>query len=507
MWLRRLLLLFAASTTGAAATTRGLALTVDRATGAFSVAVDAGDLLFAGSGYEFTSENRTARSSDGSLVLGSATTGAGADASGAYVSTTLVWAAGAFVTEFREYRDAGMIVFEQRFPKGARGTSLNASDPYSARDDVSTAFPSFNSTFGANIGHLAFSSDMTDTCGTHRTGPVGSLPTGVTGFGPTCFFTRDLSSSAVLSSFSNFMAASNGARSDHAQQAFGVQGSIAEIPPGYSLSFVLAASRNGGVNRALEEWGDRLLQRYGKTREMSYRDYSLNYLGYSTDNGAYYYYQTEGHTPGKPVGEPAATGPWKNYEQTLIDVRRYADSEKIPYKYALLDSWWYYKGVGNGVTNWVGRPDIFPHGNDYVRNATGWPIMGHNRYWAVDNVYAAANGGDYDFVIEKKGQGQGYMDFAWPTEQRFWDDFIRNATEWGLFLYEQDWLDTEYDSVVFLNVNATAGRTWLMQMGSAAADNDVTIQYCMSHVRQIMQSVEIPAVTNARASGDCESVR
>ena len=42
----------------------------------------------------------------------------------------------------------------------------------------------------------------------------------------------------------------------------------------------------------------------------------------------------------------------------------------------------------------------------------------------------------------------------------------------------------------------------LLQMGTAAARNDLTMQYCMSHCRHIMQSVEIPAVTNARASGD-----
>ena len=53
-----------------------------------------------------------------------------------------------------------------------------------------------------------------------------------------------------------------------------------------------------------------------------------------------------------------------------------------------------------------------------------------------------------------------------------------------------------------LNLNATAGRTWLLQMGSAAARHGLTIQYCMSHCRHILQSVEIPAVTNARASGD-----
>ena len=90
----------------------------------------------------------------------------------------------------------------------------------------------------------------------------------------------------------------------------------------------------------------------------------------------------------------AAAPPGKNYEDTLIDVKTYADSEGIPYKYILLDSWWYYQGEGGGVTNWIGRPDVFPHGNDYLRNKTGWPIMGHNRYWAVDNTYCTQNGGE-----------------------------------------------------------------------------------------------------------------
>ena len=156
-----------------------------------------------------------------------------------------------------------------------------------------------------------------------------------------------------------------------------------------------------------------------------------------SDNGAFYYYQTEGHTAGKPVAEPNAPGPWKTYEDTLIDVKVYADSVQIPYKYVLLDSWWYYRGVGAGVSDWVGRPDVFPHGMAYLRNKTGWPIMGHNRYWAVDNIYATANGGNYDFVIEKKGAGKDYTNFAWPTEQRFWDDLLYNATQWGLKIYEQ----------------------------------------------------------------------
>ena len=189
------------------------------------------------------------------------------------------------------------------------------------------------------------------------TGALG-LPTGVGGFGPTCFFTKDLKQSMVISAYSQFMSASNGnltertasteSASSHAV-AYGLQGSITAVPAGYSLSFIVSASENGGVNAAFESWGDKLLSTYGKSRQRSYQDHSLNYLGYSTDNGAFYYYQTEGGTPGK-------YGAGKNYEDTLIDVKQYADKESIPYKYVLLDSWWYYKGKSGGVTEWVGRP-------------------------------------------------------------------------------------------------------------------------------------------------------
>ena len=30
------------------------------------------------------------------------------------------------------------------------------------------------------------------------------------------------------------------------------------------------------------------------------------------------------------------------------------------------DSWWYYKGIGEGVKTWVSRPDVFPDGFVYA---------------------------------------------------------------------------------------------------------------------------------------------
>jgi len=318
---------------------------------------------------------------DGSLKSdGAATTGAGTDASGAYKSTTQSWDGGKFTTSFRDY--GGMIVFEQAFPMGVKGTTLNASDPMGARDVVSSSFPSFTKGGGdKDRGYLAFASDMTGSGFQHGTGGIKSSLCGVKGFGPVCHFTKDLSSSVVVSSFSNFMAASVAMQKD-GSAAYGAQGSITEYPAGWALSFVIVMSPKGGVNGAFEHWGDQLLHRYGKQREMSWRDYSLTYLGYSTDNGAYYYYQTEGHAPKR--GPPYTPG--DTYQKTLIDVKAYADSESIPYKYILLDSWWYYQGVGGGVTNWIGRPDVFPDGNDFLRNATGWPIMGHNRYVSAASV-------------------------------------------------------------------------------------------------------------------------
>ena len=100
----------------------------------------------------------------------------------------------------------------------------------------------------------------------------------------------------------------------------------------------------------------------------------------------YYYYKTE---------------PNKNYAETLRDVKAYSVAAKIPYKHVLLDSWWYFKGNGGGVANWTVRPDIFPPGGDGAlasfTKATGWPVIGHNRYWSSDTPYARQNGGDFEF--------------------------------------------------------------------------------------------------------------
>lgn len=66
----------------------------------------------------------------------------------------------------------------------------------------------------------------------------------------------------------------------------------------------------------------------------------------------------------------------------------------------------------------------------------------------------------------------------------------------------QDWLFNELEGVSLLTTNATAARTWLMQMQAGAALAGTTIQFCMAYPRHALQSVEMPAVTQIRASDD-----
>jgi hypothetical protein len=82
---------------------------------------------------------------------------------------------------------------------------------------------------------------------------------------------------------------------------------------------------------------------------------------------------------------------------------------------------------------------------------------------------------------------------------------LSTSRKWGLAVYEQDWLDVEFDELNALLESPTLGRQWLLQMGQAAEKNGLTVQYCMSLCRHALQSVEIPAVTQARASDDYHS--
>ena len=139
---------------------------------------------------------------------------------------------------------------------------------------------------------------MNCSCFDFRAGVNGELiGSGIEGSGPVVLFGPPTASgdaqsepTVVLSAASNFMAASQ--TFDNGTLAYGVMGAVTSIPANYSLETLLSVSEAGGVNRGMEEWGDVLLQKYAKQRYAYRRDLAMQKLGYSTDNGAYYYYLT-----------------------------------------------------------------------------------------------------------------------------------------------------------------------------------------------------------------------
>ncbi|KAH8045474.1 hypothetical protein JL720_16676 [Aureococcus anophagefferens] len=225
-----------------------------------------------------------------------------------------------------------------------------------------------------------------------NTSNLTDLAGGLEDTGPVCFFDDD--AAAVVSAASSFMSV-NHALDDDGALTYGLMGRVKAVPAGHVVETIVHFSKDG-VNGAMDA-GAALLGRYGKDRVVAEADFTVNYLGYSTDNGAFYYYGSEKN---------------KTMEDTILDVHAYAEAAGIPYRYVLLDSWWYYQATDTGgVTNWTARPDVFPSGMRHVRDATGWPIVAHNRYWSGETVYAKQNGGDFDFIIEADGPAT-YLDAA-----------------------------------------------------------------------------------------------
>ena len=178
----------------------------------------------------------------------------------------------------RVYDEA--VIFAQRWRGAAAGVS--AGD----KEGLASVFPSFampleNST-APTRGYLQYEGDMVGSGyhlgqWDHKTNGVGS---GVTDTGPLCIFAADLKTSVVLSPLgANVMTSSQKYSGPGTHLSYGLLGSVADVPAGYTLEFVLSVGR--GVRPAMLKWGDLLLANSGKRRDAAWDlDYSLRYLGY-----------------------------------------------------------------------------------------------------------------------------------------------------------------------------------------------------------------------------------
>jgi hypothetical protein len=447
------------------------------------LAVDGTAWLLANDSAVFVAGQQRSVSNGGiSLPKGGPQVSSGSDSYGSFVRTswmlTVVATGEMMQVSVRDYTPGGVnvAVFEQSFPSGI--ASLDLGD----YDLAATVFPSLT-TLTTSLGFFTVAGNMgcpgaTREC-TYTSQNLTALPSGAAGGAPLAMF--DASSeqrTLIVSPASNFMAATH-VFSPNTISA-GVLGSVTSIPAGWSLETIVFLG--SGMTDTFLGWGSSLLKRFNKlpVTVPATRDATLDALTYYTDNGGGYYYCTI-------EGENAAA--------TMEAVWTHAKANDIPYRAFQLDSWWYYKSpVTNGVTNWTAMPSEFPDGVEALHDNLKVPFIMHNRYWDSKAVYAKANGGAYDFIVEDV--------LSIPVELQFWVDLFANTTVKGLAVYEQDWLHNEFMGLNATLQSATLGREWMLQMSEAADITGISIQGCMPYPRHILQSVEMPAMTQIRVSDD-----
>jgi hypothetical protein len=161
----------------------------------------------------------------------------------------------------------------------------------------------------------------------------------------------------VLSPYSHFMATSLIQRKNSSDSVleYGVMGSMSSIPANYNHSMIIFYSSHG-INEGIREWGETMQRAFNRTNQNRLTDLTINYLGY------YYYHTEQG----------------MNYEETMINI---CHQIPLPLHYIQLDSWWYYKGIEQGVKQWTAVPNVFPDGPVEVhRRLENIPLAAHNRY-------------------------------------------------------------------------------------------------------------------------------
>lgn len=255
----------------------------------------------------------------------------------------------------------------------------------------------------------------------------------------------------VLSSASAFLSSVlSGSLAPAGTLRCGVQGAALSLPPGHSTSFMMHAG-TAGVPETFMSWGSLLLQQYGKPRPAADASVSLQYLGYSS-TAAYFYAHRNNET----------------YEQTMLAVKEYAEQVSLPYKWMLIDSWWYHEGAVPGPQDtgicfegfggvswqWDSKPippaancsGNFPSGWRGFAEKLGLPMMLHISEWSgskisgknkVPNKFGPppySKSSAEDWIVENACSA--------PQTFEFWDMIFSDMSYYGgkggLAVYKQD---------------------------------------------------------------------
>jgi hypothetical protein len=269
------------------------------------------------------------------------------------------------------------------------------------------------------------------------------------------------------------------------------QPTLKNIPAGFTQSTIVAATTD--INTTWDVWGHALTDLQGKTRPAYDSDAGLKYLGYWTDNGAWYYYKYDKS---------------KGYEGTLLALADYFKQQNIPVRYMQLDSWWYYKtltgpdgkegktknanlptGEWNrygGLMEYRAHPDLFPKGLPDFQKQLGMPLITHNRWVDPQSPY------------RQKYTISGYA----GVDPGYWKEIADYIKSCGVETYEQDWLSEISKHSPDLVNTVDQGDAFLDGMANATKADGETMQYCMAMPWDYLEGSRYSNLTTVRVSDD-----
>eukprot|EP00035_Acanthoeca_spectabilis_P033311 m.22938 g.22938 ORF g.22938 m.22938 type:complete len:1111 (+) comp5887_c0_seq1:65-3397(+) len=320
---------------------------------------------------------------------------------------------------------------------------------------------------------------------------------------------------------------------------FGVSGEVASVPAGFTQTSVIVYSLDG-LTAAVDSFGTTLRAGYNTTKKDD-EDVFLATLSLWTDNGAAtlgagWHLVTKSTPPPVPVG---SSGEYLNINWSMVDeevMGQVADSVRatgFAPRGSQLDCWWYPVNQASHP-NWCGLdwqlpPSFYPNGTAGVRARTGVPLMlyfpalciGESRWsnrnytwtdtahqgWLLPIAPDAERffGDLFDYGIElaspkatdAAGQGGDVWPGVWvpPAVQAGWEGTAVAA-------YETDFFWNMMAQAPSMRTTYGAGEQFLQGMDTAAAARNMTVQLCAGNVPELLKSLTLPTMTQARASID-----
>eukprot|EP00039_Didymoeca_costata_P022263 m.4153 g.4153 ORF g.4153 m.4153 type:complete len:922 (-) comp2906_c0_seq1:25-2790(-) len=262
---------------------------------------------------------------------------------------------------------------------------------------------------------------------------------------------------------------------------------LQEIKVGTSFKYILVPQAGKGITASIDKWGKAMRSAYSLQRKPALAtDEVASSLSYWTDNGAVY----DGRQP-------------LNTTMSAILFKELR-TKHIPVRYEQLDPYWY-----SSTHAWTPRNDLYPNGLADYSQQIGIKLLLYHNFWDRDTqyIYSKNFSQDYTFLPSfsflNRDRPLTIFQIDPMQSTQFYMDIYAPYMKAGVMMAsEVDFLNWSQLTVPALFAQLDGGHLFLKGMAEAALQNGISHQLCMSLPAQILDTLLLPSVTNARASPD-----